>query len=481
MTASLLKMNENVIIVGGGISGLTAGIYAQRSGFRTLILEKCATPGGVSTCWKRGGYLFEGGVHWLNGSGKDLDLHKVWEEVGALQENNPVYFKDPVYVFKNGGTELAIWRDAKRTLEELSAYSPRDRKVLRSIFRDVKMFRYFQSPVDGITGIWDYIRMFPAICITPRLWLQSTRYYLSRIKNDDVRTLLEAVVAPVNNAMTFAYTLSGFFTGDSGYPTGGSLRMALNMADTFRKAGGEIRYNTVVEKVADNGVIVNGELLKSDAVIVTVDARTAIDKLFDKPIQTAWAKRMRKLLVTCQTVFVGLGVEADLKKYPKSMVFKVPFKDGGVDLPFFVVSNYARDNYAPEGCTAVTALLPGYTYGWWKAAKADGTYDAKKKAVAEHFIHILGDMVPESRGKIAVTDVATPVTYERYCNTFEGSYMSDWLPATFTTNAPNRVRKGLYFAGQRTAYSGGLPPAVISGRLAVRALCKDFGHKFKNL
>lgn len=471
-------MNEKLIIVGGGISGLTAGIYAQRSGFQTLILEKCATPGGVSTCWKRGGYMFEGGVHWLNGSGEHLDLNKVWKEVGALKDNNPIYFKDPVYVLKNGKAQLAIWRDSDRTLQELSAYSPRDKKVLRSIFRDVRMFKYFQSPVEGVTGIMDYIRMFPAICVTPRLWMQSIKHYLSRIKDPDVRTLLEAVVAPVNNAMTFAYTLSGFFTGDSGYPSGGSLRMALNMADTFREAGGEIRYNTAVEKVADGGVIVNGELLKADAVIVTVDARTAIDKLFEKPLQDRWARRMRKLLVTSQTVFVGVGVEADLNAYPKSMVFKVPFKDGGVDIPFFVVSNYARDRYSPEGCTTITALFPGYSYGYWKAAREDGTYEEKKKAVAEKFIGILEEQIPETKGKIAVTDVATPVTYQRYCDTYEGSYMSDWLPATLTTNAPNRYRKGLYFAGQRTAYSGGLPPAVISGRLAARLLCKDFKHKF---
>ena len=448
-------MKEKVIIVGGGISGLTAGIYAQRSGFDVLILEKCATPGGVSTCWKRKGYMFEGGVHWLNGSGSHLDLHKVWKEVGALQENNPIYFKDPVYVLKNGKADLAIYRDAERTLKELSAYSPRDRKVLRSIFRDVRMFRYFQSPVEGETSILDYIRMFPAILITPRLWMQSISFYLSRIKDDDVRTLLEAVVAPVNNAMTFAYTLSGFFTGDSGYPSGGSLRMALNMADSFVKAGGEIRYNTAVEKVVDGGVYVNGELMKADAVIVTVDARIAIDKLFE-----------------------GVGVEADLNNYPKSMVFKVPFKDGGVDLPFFVVSNYARDHYSPEGCTTLTGLFPGYSYDWWKAAKEDGTYEAKKEAVARRFIGILEEQIPETKGRIAVVDVATPITYQRYCDTYEGSYMSVWMPFTLTTNAPNRYRRGLYFAGQRTAYSGGLPPAVISGRLAVRLLCKDFGHSF---
>ena len=459
---------------------MTAGIYAQRSGFETLILEKCATPGGVSTCWKRGGFLFEGGVHWLNGSGEHLDLNKVWKEVGALQENNPIYFKDPVYTLKGGKAEIDIWRDSERTLKELCEYSPEDRRVLRRIFRHVGRFKYFQTPVEGKTGIWDYIRMFPAIVTAPILWMQSIKHYLSHIKNDDVRTLLEAVVAPVNNVMTFAYTLSSFFTGDSGYPSGGSLRMALNMADTFRKAGGEIRYNTEVERVTDNGVIVGGKFLEADAVIITMDARTAIDRLFEKPLQDGWAVKMRKKLVTCQTIFVGLGVEADLSSYPKSMVIKVPFKDGGVELPFFVVSNYSRDHYSPDGCTTVTALLPGYSYSYWKAAKENGSYDQKKQSVCNHIIAILEEQIPQIKGKVLVTDVATPLTYQRYCNTHDGSYMSDWLPRTFMTNAPNRYRKGLYFAGQRTAYSGGLPPAVVSGRLAARKLCKDFKHKFND-
>ena len=60
--------SKRVIIVGAGISGLTAGIYARRSGFDVTILESHNISGGLSTSWKRKGYLFEGGMHWLTGS-----------------------------------------------------------------------------------------------------------------------------------------------------------------------------------------------------------------------------------------------------------------------------------------------------------------------------------------------------------------------------------------------------------------------------
>ena len=86
--------------------------------------------------------------------------------------------------------------------------------------------------------------------------------------------------------------------------------------------------------------------------------------------------------------------------------------------------------------------------------------------------------MPEIKDAVAVTDMATPLTYERYCSTFEGSYMTDWPPFRRLYHAPVRYREGLYFTGQRTAYSGGLPPAAQSGRTTAQTVCKDLGVEF---
>ena len=110
--------------------------------------------------------------------------------------------------------------------------------------------------------------------------------------------------------------------------------------------------------------------------------------------------------------------------------------------------------------------------------REDGTYKEKKEAVIKGFLERMVQYIPEIEGNVEVTDLATPLTYERYCDTFEGSYMTHWLPGTRTYNAPIRYQKGLYFAGQRTSYSGGLPPAAISGRTAAQHLCRDFNVEF---
>ena len=44
---------KKVVIIGGGIAGMTAGVLLQKAGFATEIYEKNALPGGQCTGWKR--------------------------------------------------------------------------------------------------------------------------------------------------------------------------------------------------------------------------------------------------------------------------------------------------------------------------------------------------------------------------------------------------------------------------------------------
>lgn len=481
-----------VIIIGAGISGLTAGVYTRRSGWETLILEKALNPGGLSTSWKRKGYTFEGGIHWLIGAIESNPLYRIWKETGALQESNPVFFKDPIYTLVDGEDRIPLYRD----LHGLPVKSLRDKLALSLLKVHVRCFRYFHQPIGDLPGLkvrhrrpfsaMEYVRMLPAVIVTPFLMLRSSSTYIRRFSNPQIRRLLEAVVDPGINALSLIYILSTFANGDSGYPAGGSIRMAENMASTFTSMGGEIRYHTPalgVERTKDGWAVRTADgLLSADAVIISVDARTAIDKLFERPLQDRWARRMRKGLETTQCMFIGLGIKAPLAQWPRSMqiVLKRPLEAGGLSYGTIIVNNYSRDaEYAPEGCSVLTCLLHGPSYGYWKRAKQDGTYAAEKQAVVERFIDALSEIIPEISGNIAVTDMATPLTYERYCDTFEGSYMSNWPARRGLFHAPIRYKRGLYFTGQRTLYSGGLPIAAEAGRLTAQTLCKDFDIIFE--
>lgn len=251
--------DKNVIIVGAGIAGLSAGVYAAKAGFNTIILESHIIPGGLSTSWKRKGYLFEGGMHWLTGSSEKLTLNQIWKETGALQENNPIFNKDPFYTLISGNKRLHLYKNIDKFAKHLLEYAPEDKKAIKRLRRDVKLFEGVHMPVSDVPGLKakkhyrpsliELLKMAPAVLRLAALTKQSYIDYVFKFNNKDVRHLLMTVIGTRYNALSFIYTLASYSSGDCGYPEGGSLRMSKNMADTFENHGGKIQYRTFVEKV----------------------------------------------------------------------------------------------------------------------------------------------------------------------------------------------------------------------------------------
>ena len=487
-------MSKKIFVIGAAISGLSAGIYAARSGFDVTIYEQHMTFGGLSTSWSRKGYYFEGGMHWLTGSSPKMPLYQIWKETGALKENNPIENRDPYYVYINGDKKLYMYRDLDKLCKQLREFAPEDKKMIAKFYRDVKALINVHLVVNDVMGLKaknprhpglaELLKMAPAGMKYSKLVNMSYEEYVNQFKNEDVRHLLMGSIGYRYNAMSFIYTIASFASGDCGYPEGGSVTMGQNMLDTYKSLGGKIEFRKKIENIELNlegkvtGVKIGGEILPCDAVIVTQDMRNAIDTLFDTMINDPVANKLRKNVVSEQNVFICAGIKADLSHLPKAMVFplKEPFEIAGVKFNEFRIYNYASfKGRAPEGGTAITSLFLGPSYYYWKQAKEDGTYKQKKEELAKRFVEVLAEYIPETKDKVEVTDVATPCTYERYCSSFEGSWMSVWEKGTKQYNYPQKLPsvQGVYFAGQRTMMPGGLPIAVYSGRIAVQLLCRD--------
>lgn len=484
---------RKVIIVGAGISGLSAGVYAAKSGFDVTIYEQHLTFGGLSTGWSRKGYFFEGGMHWLTGSSEKLELNRIWKETGALKKNNPIEIRDPFYIVIHGNKTLRLWRDLDKLCEELLAYSPEDKKAIERLRKDVKAFMHVHLVVVDIPGVKtdnpckpplsEYTNMLPALSKLRRLSKTSYEDYVNQFKNEDIKSLLRSLIGYRYNALSMVYTLASFAIGDCGYPHGGSILLAQNMLDTYKALGGKIEFRKPVQKVVvENGRATGVQLKDSfeaaDAVIVTQDTRAAFENLFDVPITDSWTKKLVNRCIGEQNIFISLGIKADLSDLPYSMIFPLekPIEFAGCKWTELRVNNYAKyKDHAPEGGTSMTCLLIGDCYDFWKAAKQDGTYKQKKDEIGKLFVQELSKFIPRVGENLEVIDVATPLTYERYCSSYKGSWMTVWTPHDAQYNYPQKLKciKGVYFAGQRILMPGGLPIALFSGRQAVQHLCKD--------
>lgn len=491
--------DKSVLVIGCGIAGLAAAVYLQSSGFSVTILEKHNAPGGLSTNWSRGGYLFEGGMHWLTGSDPRLALNRIWREVGALTSNNPIINRDPIYTLIDGDKRLRLWRNLDALKEEFDAYAPEDKKATRRLISDIKKYLnvhlvitdllFLRSTRPARPPLWEYIRMASAGLAYNRLRRTSYIDYVNMFSNRNIRHLLMSVIGYRYNALSFIYTMASFSSGDCGYPEGGSRLMAQNMADKFTALGGKIRYNTCVKKIAVNderaeGVITRDGLLPSKHIIVTQDTLTAIDMLFTPPLNDKWAIKMRRTIAAEQNMFLCMGITADLSSYPETMILPLSegelFEAGGCTFNELRLNNYsAATGHAPEGCATLTCILLCDCYDWWKDKKDKGTYKAEKDALMQRFISKIEEKLPEIHGKVAVTDVATPLTYERYTGSYKGSWMSVWLPNASPFAFPAKCSiDGVYFASERCTMPGGLPLTVHSGRRAAQTLCRDEGCTF---
>jgi phytoene dehydrogenase-like protein len=111
-------------------------------------------------------------------------------------------------------------------------------------------------------------------------------------------------------------------------------------------------------------------------------------------------------------------------------------------------------------------------------------YDAEQAQLAGQALEQLERVWPGIGADVEVTDVATPVSYERYTGNWQGSSCG-WLLTTKTmprmiAGLPHRLPglENLVLAGQWVEPGGCVPLCAASGRNAVRMICAAEGREF---
>ena len=128
----------DVLILGGGVAGLSAGIYSLMNGHSVTICEQHTIVGGNLTGWNRKGYHIDNCIHWLTGTNPNSGLYKMWEELGALGDDIKIIQSDKLYTYEKDGKNVSLWRDIDKTVDEMLAIAPEDEKRIRKFGNNVK-------------------------------------------------------------------------------------------------------------------------------------------------------------------------------------------------------------------------------------------------------------------------------------------------------------------------------------------------------
>jgi phytoene dehydrogenase-like protein len=502
--AAKMDQPKSVIVIGAGIAGLSAGIYAQMNGYHTRIFEMHTQPGGLMTAWKRKGYTIDGCIHWLSGSSPVYpEYYRYWEEIGLIQ-GRKIY--DPE-IFSRveglGGKVLNFYSDIDRLEAHLLELAPADSAFICKMCKAVRTFSKFDLTTQVATfgdflhllgSLPGLIRVLPLL----RTWGGMTMADLaSKFTDPFLRQVFTDMWYPEMTAVGLLVTLGMVNRKGAGYPIGGSLPMAAAVEKRFRDLGGEVQYGCRVKRIlVQNGSAVgiemeDGSTENADVVISAADGHATLFSMLDgKFMDPVYEKAYNEEKVFPSLVFIGLGVNGEIRE-PYGVTGGINFY---LDEPIEVIGKkvsrigYNIHNFdptlAPAGKTVITVMFDSDYAAWKELHEEPERYEAEKERVGLQVIDRLSRQYPVIDNHVEMADVATPVTFERYTGNWKGSF-EGWLPTPKNVVKPYPYTlpglKNFYMVGQWVQPGGGLPSGVMTGRAVVQKLCKADGVKFRTV
>lgn len=494
---------KKIVIIGGGIAGLTAGIFAQKNGFESIILEKHHTLGGQCTGWDRQGYHIDGCIHWLVGTKENTPINQLWKEVGAL-DGVELYHPETFLSYEYGDTTVHLYRDLERLKSSWLEISPEDKVAIEEFYQIVKKLQSFEVPCGkplDLMNLLEKLKFFytmkDAGLVMQKYGKISLKEYAQKFKHPALREMFEYFAAKdfTESSIFLFFGLASFTKGQASIPVGGSRALAMRMVQKYKDLGGKIENRREVvdlEIQADKAVRAtceNGISYEADYFIAACDAKVFYEKLlkgkyqdkqfemrFDNPTEYPLASNM----------YVSLGYGGDVGDMPRTLnIPSTNFEINGEQIKRLAINHYSYEpDFAPKGHTVFTCAINQFhkDYDAWKEFSKDPeSYKSEKQRIGEEVLKSMEIRFPQMKGKLKVLDVVSPVTYERYCNAYRGAFMA-FMPTTTSKEMIHNGRvKGisnLHLSGQWIQPPGGLPTALITGKDTIMRICKDEKRNF---
>lgn len=531
------RNRQSMIIIGGGLGGLSTGCYAQMNGYRTRIFEMHEIPGGCCTAWERGDFTFDCCVSWLLGNGPGNEMHQIWLELGALQGKEMRHFDVFNIVRGRDGRAVYFYSDPDRLEAHLLSLSPADAGPIRDFCRGLRRFRAclsiypFLKPV-GLMGRFERWRMLASFLPYANVIRKSMAVlmtdYSARFKDPLLREAFNFILYekhPAFPVLPFYFQLASHANLSAGVPEGGSLGLSESIERRYRRLGGEITCNAKVEEVlVDNDRAVgvrlsDGREFRSDIVVSACDGHTTTMKLLKgRYLDETYRKLYTRTIEEPGMVFPGyvmlfLGLD---RPFPQGdpctthlLDESVAAKLTGLRHPSVNVQFRSRHfpELSPEATTVVYATYFSDTAPWralneghqeqhtrryrgqtvhTRPLRHGRAYYAAKQQVRETLVAFLDERFPGLREAITVRDLSTPLTQVRYTGNHDGTVLG-WQPFVDSGETMERQIKkygpglpgleNFYLSGV-WATTGGLIRAAAAGRHVVQFICRDDGREF---
>lgn len=484
----------DIIIIGGGLGGLTAGAKLARSGKKVFLVEQHYLPGGCATVFKRKDYIMEVGLHEMDGLHAEDPKIEIFNDLEIFK--NIELLKVPeLYRFTNDRVDLVLPNNTEQAIELLLQKFPAEEKAIQAFFR--RMHAIQKEVMKMSQEKWKIILLYPNSMLLYNGKQNLGAFLDSITDNEDLKLSL------IGNLQYYhddPYTLSlvyfctaqaSYFNGGGHFIKGGSQKLSDYLSGLITANNGTVLLSHMVTKiiVKDNAAIgieyqktnrKNSAILQAFA--PTIIANAAVPLVVDLlPLenQALLRKKIGKLEVSASLLSVYMGFKKEIKDLGNTsyatLVFDPEVKNlkdmirsnkGPFDKRNFVFVDYSQIDsaLAPKGKSFGVICTVDYLSDWVNLNKEE--YKAKKEEIAQMFFKKLDKLIPGIIDEIDYYEVATCKTITRYTLNPEGSVygfaqtpkQSGIYRMSNKSPIPN-----LYYASAWTSPGGGFSGAILSG------------------
>jgi phytoene dehydrogenase-like protein len=254
----------DVVVIGAGLGGLTAGAILARAGRRVLVIERSNSVGGAASSYKSGDLFVEGSLHETSDPHHPRDpKHDVltragvidavkWIPAGELYEarggplDRPFVMPDNFDAARRALTQR--FPEARAGIDQLLGEMERIASAMGTLSQGRDAYK---NPRESLGAL---LKLVPAI----RDWRLSLSQKLDRIfgDNEAVKCALAANLSYYHDDpaklwwIFFAMAQGSYLQSGGRFVQGGSQRLSSALARAIKAAGGEVMVRRVVNGIA---------------------------------------------------------------------------------------------------------------------------------------------------------------------------------------------------------------------------------------
>lgn len=485
-------MNKKIAIIGSGFSSLAAASYIAKSGHEVTVYEKNSSFGGRASQYLNKGFTFDMGPTWYW-------MPDVFEKFFADFGKKPTDYYDlerldPAYqVYFGEGDSITIPGNFDKICEIFEAEEKGSSKHLRKFIKAAQ-----ENYNIAVKDIVYRPGISPLELITPKTAVRVGQFFSTirkqvrkKIRNTKLIQILEFPVLflgakPSNTPAFYNFMNYADFGLGTWHPKGGMYKVVEGMVSLAKDLGVNFKNNSTIEKILVNknfqteGIMVNGQTIAVDVVLSGADYAHTETLLPEKLRQYSSSYWDKKVFAPSSLLFY-VGFEKKLKNVEHhTLFFDTDFDVHAESIydtiswpekPLFYASfpSITDAALAPDGKEAATFLIP-------LAPGLEDTEDLREKyfqIIMERLERLTGQNVKENiifKESYCVNDFIKD--YNSYKGNAYGLANILTQTAFLRPKIKSKKVKNLYFTGQLTVPGPGVPPSLISGKIAAELILK---------